>query len=145
MSNTDLVKSGMAAWERADEATLAPMVADDFVLTGPVPQPLGKAEFLGLMQILHAAMPDFAFNVSSLEEDGDTVVVRSHITATHIGTLQLPGLPPIAATGKQVALPEEVQTYTVRDGKLQALATDARPDAGIPGMLAQLGVAGPQG
>lgn len=140
MSNTQLVQTGMNAWEHNDADALAPLVADDFVMSGPTPQPLGKAEFIGFMHILLAAFPDFAFNVSDYEENGDAVVAHSHITGTHTGTLALPGLPPIAATGKKVALPEEVQTYTVKNGKLQSLVTDARPDAGVGGILLQLGV-----
>ena len=73
------------------------------------------------------------------------MIVRSHITATHTGVLTLPGMPAIPATGKKVALPEEVQTYTVKNGKLVALTTDERPDAGIPGMLAQHDFPVPQG
>ena len=73
------------------------------------------------------------------------MIAKAHITATHTGVLSLPGMPPIPATGKKVALPEEVQTYTVKNGKLVALSTDGRPDAGIPGMLAQLGFPLPQG
>lgn len=52
-------------------------------------------------------------------------------------------MPPIPATGKKDALPE-VQTYTVKNGKLVALSTDGRLDAGIPGMLAQPGLPLPQ-
>ena len=144
MNNTDIVKAGLKAWESNDVHTLSELVADDFSLSGPVPQPVGKHEFLALMQILHTAMPDFAFNVSRFEERGETVIARSHITGTHTGILALPGMPPIAPTGKKVALPEEVQTYTLKNGKLHTLVTDARPDAGIPGMLAQLGVVPPE-
>lgn len=140
MSNADIVKKGLKAWEWDDAATLDALVADDFSLTGPVPMPVGKQEFIGLMHILHVAMPDFAFNISSFEENGDTVIAKSRITGTHSGTLALPGMPPIPATGRRVSLPEEVQTYTLKDGKLQALATDGRPDTGIPGILAQLGI-----
>ena len=140
MNNVDLVKTGLTAWEHGDEATLAPLVADDFSLTGPVPQPVGKAEFLGLMHALHAAMPDFSFNASSFEEHGDTVIAHTRITATHTGTLHLPGFPPIPATGKKVSLPDELNTYTIKNGKVHTLVTDARPDAGIAGMLSQLGV-----
>lgn len=143
MGNTDIVKTGLRAWEAGDAQTLAPLVADDFMLTGPVPQPLGKQDFLGLMHVLHNALPDFAFNISSFEEDGDTVVARAHITGTHTGVLAMPGMPSLPPTGKKVSLPEEVQTYTLRDSKLQSLATDGRPDAGIPGLLAQLGVPAP--
>ena len=145
MSNTDVVKTGMEAWEANDEQTLSALLADDFVLSGPVPQPLGKQEFIGFMHSMLTAMPDFAFNVSSFEEDGDKVIARSHITGTHTGVLALPGLPPIDPTGKKVILPEEIQVYTIKDGKLQSLSTDARPDAGVPAMLAQIGVALPQG
>jgi predicted ester cyclase len=144
MSNTEFVQAGMKAWEANDADTLSPLVAEDFTMTGPTPQPLGKAEFIGFMHILLAAFPDFAFNVSHYEENGETVVALSHITGTHTGTLALPGLPPIPATGKKVALPQEVQTYTVRNGKLQSLVTDARPDAGVPGILSQLGIVLPQ-
>jgi predicted ester cyclase len=137
MSNTDIVKAGLKAWESNDEQALASLIADDFQLTGPVPQPLGKQEFIGFMHAMLAALSDFAFNISSYEENGDTVIAKSHITGTHTGVLALPGLPSIPATGKKVKLPEEVQTYTLKAGKLYALSTDARPDAGIPGLLAQ--------
>jgi hypothetical protein len=140
MNNTEIVKTGMKAWESSDVQTMTELVADDFVLSGPTPQPLGKQEFIGLMQILHVGTPDFAFNVSSYEEHGDNVIAKAYITGTHTGVLALPGMPPIPATGKKFTLPEEVQTYTVKNGKLAALSTDARPDAGIPGMLAQLGI-----
>lgn len=140
MSNVDFVQAGMKAWEANDADALSPLVAEDFTMTGPTPQPLGKAEFIGFMHILLAAFPDFAFNVSRFEEDGETVIAYSHITGTHTGTFALPGLPPIPATGKKVVLPQEVQAYTVKNDQLQSLVTDARPDAGVPGILAQLGI-----
>ena len=140
MSNTDIVKAGLKAWESNDEQALVPLVADDFKLTGPVPQPLGKQEFISFMHAMLVALPDFAFNISSYEENGDTVIAKSHITGTHTGVLALPGLPPIPPTGKKISLPQEVQTYTLRDGKLHILTTDAAPGTGIPGLLAQLGV-----
>jgi predicted ester cyclase len=143
MSNTDIVKTSLEAWEACDADTLSPLVADDFVLSGPVPQPLGKPEFLGLMQAIHVALPDFSFNIASFEEVGDTVVAKSFITGTHTGVLALPGMPALPATGKKVSLPQEIQTYTLKDGKLQSLSTDARPGTGIPGLLMQLGVALP--
>lgn len=79
-----------------------------------------------------------------MEENGDNVIVHSHITGTHTGPLALPGMPTIPATGKRIALPREEQTYIVKSGQLHSLVTDARPDAGVPGMLMQLGVALPQ-
>ena len=102
MNNTEIVKTVLKAWESNDVQTLTELVADDFVLSGPTPQPLGKQEFIGLMQILHGGMSDFAFNVSSYEEHGDDVIAKAHINATHTGVLALPGIPPIPATGKRL-------------------------------------------
>ncbi len=144
MSNLEIVQAGLKAWEANDEDALAPLIAEDFVLSGPTPQPLGKAEFIGFMHTMLAALPDFAFNISRFEENGGNVIAYSHITGTHTGTLALPGLPAIPATGKKIALPQEMQTYTLKNGKLQSLVTDARPDTGVPGMLAQLGISLPQ-
>lgn len=144
MSNTELVMAGLKAWEADDEAKLSSLLAENFVFSGPVPQPLDKAGFLGFMHIMLTAFPDFAFNVSHIEENGDTVTVHTHITGTHTGTLALPGMPAIPAAGKKIALPHEIQTYSVKNGKVSSLATDARPDAGIPAILAQIGVTLPQ-
>ena len=57
------------------------------------------------MQAVVTAMPDWAFNITDIQEDGDKVTLKSHITGTHTGLLELPGMPPIPATGKKVALP----------------------------------------
>ena len=145
MSATTIVQTGMKAWENRDEDTLASLIADDFVMTGATPQALNKEAFVGLMHATLTAMPDWAFNVSSYAEEGNTVIVKSHITGTQTGPLELPGMPPIPATGIKVALPEETQTYIVRDGKLASLHVEDVPGGGIPGMLSQLGVALPQG
>ncbi len=48
MSNIEIVQTGMQAWEANNAEKLSPLVADDFVMIGPNPQPLGKAEFIGL-------------------------------------------------------------------------------------------------
>ena len=145
MSATSTVQTGLKAWENRDEATMASLVAEDFVITGATPQPLNKEAFIGLMHATLTAMPDWAFNASGFEEDGDTVTLKSRITGTHTGPLELPGMPPIPATGKKVALPEETQIYTLRDGKLVKLQVEDVPGGGIPGMLQQIGVALPQG
>lgn len=140
MSNLDLARKGLRAWEANDVATVTSLIADDFTLSGAVPQPLGKAEFLGFMHAMLAAFPDFKFNETLTEEGADTVICTQHTTGTHTGTLALPGMPPVPATGKKVALPEEKQVFTFRDGKFVKAHSDPVPGGGVMGMLAQLGV-----
>jgi hypothetical protein len=140
MSNIDLVKRGLQAFSAGDVATLDQMTTDDFVLSGAAPQPLGKAEFLGLCQANHTAFSDFDFNASDFQEDGDIVTYNTAITATHTGQLALiPGVPAVPATGKRIQIPEDRQTCTIHDGKLARLEIASPPGGGIPAAYAQVG------
>ena len=142
MSAMDVVKEGLAATEAGDFGKLEGMVADDFAMTGPVPMPVGKREFIGLMMAMLKAMPDWKFNAADFKENGDQVTVPLRITGTHTGELQLPmpGMPAIAATGTKVSLPAEPSTFTVKNGKLTKLEVASTPGGGVMGILSQLGV-----
>ncbi|HLO33158.1 MAG TPA: nuclear transport factor 2 family protein [Anaerolineales bacterium] len=142
MSAMDVVKEGLAATEAGDFGKLEGMVADDFNMSGAVPMPVGKREFIGLMTVMLKAMPDWKFNASDYQENGDQVKVMLHITGTQTGELQLPmpGLPAIPASGKKVAMPAEPSTFTVKNGKLTQLEVSDTPGGGVMGVLSQLGV-----
>ena len=142
MSTMDVVKEGLAASEAGDFGKLEGMVADDFSMSGPVPMPVGKREFIGLMTALAAAMPDMKFNTHDFKENGDQVTVMVQITGTHTGELQLPmpGMPAIKPTGIKVSLPAEPSTFTVKDGKLAMLEVASIEGGGVMGILSQLGV-----
>ncbi len=142
MSAMDVVKEGLAASEAGDFGKLESLVADDFSMTGPVPMPVGKREFIGLMMALVKAMPDWKFNAGEYQENGDQVTVPLRITGTHTGELQLPmpGLPAIQASGTKVSLPSEPSTFTVKNGQLTKLEVASTPGGGVMGILSQLGV-----
>jgi ketosteroid isomerase-like protein len=140
MSNTDIVKAGMAAWCSGDWATLSALAADDFTLIGVTPQPLDKNAFIGLGHALVSAFPDWNFNADNFSENGDQVSLKTRITGTHTGTLAaIPGVPPVPATGKHVETGQEIQTYTLRDGKISQLNIQIEPGGGVAGMYAQVG------
>jgi hypothetical protein len=138
----DVVKEGLAASEAGDFGKLESLVADDFSMSGPVPMPVGKREFIGLMMALVKAMPDWKFNAGEYQENGDQVTVPLRITGTHTGELQLPmpGLPAIQASGTKVSLPSEPSTFTVKNGKLTKLEVASAEGGGVMGILSQLGV-----
>lgn len=142
MSNIDVFKSGLAAFEARDAKKVDGLISDDFVLVGPMPKPIGKHEFVGLQTALVAAMPDWKFNVSDLKEEGDKVTGKVHISGTQTAPLSLPalGIQSFAATSKHVQLPTEQLTATIKNGKLMRLESDNAKGAGVPGVLAQLGV-----
>ncbi len=141
MSNIDVFKSGLAAFEARDMKKVDGLISDDFQLSGPVPQPIGKPEFVGLQSALTAAMPDWKFNASDFKEEGDKVMAKVHISGTQTAPLSLPalGIQSFAATGKHVQLPYEQLTATIKDGKLTRLESDNAKGAGVAGVLAQLG------
>ena len=142
MSNIDVFKSVLAAFEARDMKKADGLFSDDFQLSGPVPQPIGKREFVGLQSALVAAMPDWKFNASDFKEEGDKVMARVHISGTQTAPLSLPalGIQSFAATGKHVQLPYEQLTATIKNGKLARLESDNAKGAGVAGVLAQLGV-----
>jgi predicted ester cyclase len=142
MSAKDVVKEGLAATEAGDFEKLETMIADDFSMSGPVPMPVGKREFIGLMMAMLKAMPDWRFNAGEYQENGDQVTVPLQISGTQTGELQLPmpGMPPIPASGKKVSLPSEPSTFTVQNGKLTKLEVESTPNGGVMGILSQLGV-----
>ena len=140
MSNLDLARKALHAFSAGDEATTLSLMGDGYEFLGVTPQPLGKEEFLGFMHAIHAAFPDFKFNETSASESGDTVTIKHHITGTHHGPLNVPGMPSIPATGKSISLPEETSVFTFKGGKIANYTAHPAPDGGLPGMLKQLGV-----
>jgi predicted ester cyclase len=146
MSALDVIKAGLAATAKGDWAQADTLLADDLVFAGPVPEPVGKREFIGIQGALSAAFPDWNFNVMDLKEDGDKVTGVVQITGTHTMplSLPLPGVPTIPPTGKQIRLPREPISFTVKNGKITRIDATVVPGGGVMGVLAQLGVQIPQ-
>jgi len=146
MNAIDVVKTGLAAVEAGQASKFAGLLADDMVFAGPVPQPIGKQEFVGLQMALVAAMPDWKFNATDFKQIGDQVTTMIRITGTQTGELNvpMPGLPKLPPTGKHVSLPAQLTTFTVKNDKINRIETEADPNNGVPGILAQLGISLPQ-
>jgi predicted ester cyclase len=142
MNAIDIVKAGLAASESGQTSKFSNSLTDDMVFAGPVPQPVGKREFVGLMTAMVAAMPDWKFNATDFKENGNQVTMTFQITGTQTGELNLPmpGFQKLPATGKHVSLPKEPTTVTVKDGKISRLEAAVVPGGGVMGVLAQLGV-----
>jgi predicted ester cyclase len=147
MSNIEKAKALYTALGRGDSATASTYMTDDFVVSGPTPQPLGKQEYLGLHEIMARAFPDWNFNISDVVEEGDKITLTIAISGTHNGVFDLSPMglpiPAIEPTGKKVQLPQEKPVLTVRNGKFSALYLPVVQGGGVPGFLSQLGVEAP--
>ena len=144
MSATTIAKAALAAWEARDLDKTASLLADDFVLTGPAPEPLGKAAFLTFQKVQHDAFGDWSFNARDFQEQGQVVRITIQITATHTGDFDVSKLglpiPPITATGKSRQWPQETLNFTVKEDKIVALHVEIGPGGGVLGTLEWLGV-----
>ena len=138
MSPTDIATAFAAAVNGHDLDTAATLMTDDFTATGLAPIPLTKEMFLASQQAWYAGCPDWAVNLTGLIEHGDTVTGRSTMTATHTGSLSLPGAPTLPPTGKRLTGVDDI-TLTIRDGKLAAFAL-VEDTSAAPPLAHQLGL-----
>lgn len=128
-----------AALDRSDLKAMAALIHDNFRLEGAGLDGIGKPEFLGAMKAQLEAFPDYSENPTDMTEDGDVVRFVAHVRGTQRGTLALPGMAPIAPTGKQIKLPPEPAWVKVSEDRLVLYHVEAVPGGGIRGLLGQLG------
>ena len=142
MNAIDMIKSGLNGMEMGQPGKLADTLTDDMVFAGPVPEPVGKREFIGIQSAMVAAMPDWKFNATDFKQNGDQVTAFFQITGTQTRELSLPmpGFHSIPASGKHVSLPREAITITIKNGKVSRLESATVPGGGVMGVLSQLGV-----
>jgi len=146
MNAIDVVRDALKAVETGQIKKYEDSLSDDLVFAGPVPQPIGKREFVALQSALVKALPDWQFNPSDFKQMGDKVTVMLQITGTQTGELSLPmpGLSKLPPTRKRVSVPAQLTTFTVKNDKISRIEAAADPKAGVPGILSQLGVSMPQ-
>jgi len=135
------------AFNAGDLEKVADYLAEGFQFSGPTPQPLGAAEWLGMTRALQAAFPDIQYNLRILSVEGDKVVTTTQVSGTHTGELDLTpmGLGVIPATGKSFSNPEERGEAVIEGGKIKAIRVEAAEGSGLEGILRQIGVQPPSG
>ena len=140
--SAEITRALFAALESGDKDTALSYLSDDFVFSGPVPEPIGREQWMGLQGRLSAAFPDWSYNLSDVQVRGDVARTTHQIAGTHTIDLDLSamGLPVVPATGKAIKLPLEHADLTFEGGKVVRLHADASADGGLPGIMQQLGV-----
>lgn len=141
MSNVDIVQRFTNAVENGDRNALQNILADDFRFVHKMmDEPVDKRQFVDMAVALHKGLPDFRFNLSDVKE-GNPVKAVAHITATHTGTLHVPPITeePVSATNKNVELPPEPCTWTIKNDKIVEHTAEKVPGGGPIGILEQIG------
>ena len=144
MRAIDFADAALRAWESKDVDGLTSLLSDDFVCRGFLPQPVQKAQYLGFVQAIMIAMPDWSFHDHFLDEgpvteQGERAYFVTQITGTHTGDLILPDLPIIPPTGTKIALPYRRLEFFVKEETITTITADFSPNA-LEEILAQMGM-----
>jgi predicted ester cyclase len=142
MNNKEIAKAYVAAFNAGDFKTLAKYLAADFQFSGPIPQPVGRDQFLSLMENMLRAFPDIKFNTQLVSIDGNVVRFTNQLAGTHTGDLDLSamGMGVIPATGKSFSMARENGESVIEDGYVVSTHVAPTKGAGMIAILHQIGV-----
>jgi predicted ester cyclase len=142
MSEVEIAKMIFEKIEASDFEGAKDFLGSGFEFSGPVPEPVDAEGWLAMQEKLLTAFPDWRFNLEDLQAEADKVHCTVAITGTHKGALDMSdlGLPTIPATGKSVSLPREKVEVTFAGDKITSVRSPGSADAGVKGILSQLGV-----
>jgi predicted ester cyclase len=142
MNPEQLIRESLAAFNARDETKAYSSFADDLVVNNFMPQPIGLEEFKALNAANLAAFPDWHFDIKQIQTQGDRTTVNVQVSGTQNGPINLPGMPPIPASGKKVSVPDKFICTIGADGKLHQMDFDSPPGGGFAGVMQQLGIQG---
>jgi predicted ester cyclase len=147
MGTQTIAREFADAFNAGDLEKVAEHLAPEFQFSGPVPQPIGAQEWLGMSAAMRIAFPDIQYNLRVEAVEGDTVRTSTQLSGTHTGDLDLTamGLGVIPATGKRFSSPREYGETTVKGGRVISIRIETPPGGGLMGILRQLGVGPPSG
>lgn len=131
--------------ESRETGAAAELLSDDFVFSGPVPDPINAPAWLGMHDRMNDAFPDFSFNLKDVQQVDDTVQGTLQLSGTHQSDFDLSAMdmPNVPATGKSFQLPQESVTVTIQGEKITSVQGAKVEGGGLMGILSQLGVEAP--
>ena len=127
---------------RHDIAQIAETVAGDVAFVSPS-RTLNKDQFLDMLRALYTAFPDWTYRHDPPELRDGLVVVKWYQSGTHTGQFVLPGMDPVAPTGRSVRMPSQQFFYRVDGGHIVEIRPEPIPGGAPGGILQQIGVGAP--
>src|SRR5262245_47862562 len=100
-----VLRSYLEGLKTHDVDRIGRAVADDLAFV-TLARFLTKDQFLEMLRAIYMAFPDWHYDHDEPEYRQEVIAVKFRQGGRHTGTLALPGLEPIRATGRQVTIPE---------------------------------------
>ena len=142
MDSKATVQALFDAVQKGDFDKAKSLLSDDFQFSGPVPEPISGAAWMGMSMSLKKAFPNLDYHFHVEGADGDVVNISAELKGTHSGDLDLTamGMGVIPATNKSFSNPHEHGKVIVKGDKITSWAVEPTPGGGVMGILGQLGV-----
>lgn len=123
-----------------DLAKIAATLAEDMTFISAT-RILDKQQFIAMLSALYAGFPDWDHGYNEIENRGEgNYAIKWHQSGTHTGTWSMPGMEPIAPTGRRVQIPPQYFFYRVADDKLVLIFPEPVVGGAPRGILEQIGV-----
>src|SRR5262245_49906531 len=122
-----------------DVAKIADTVSDDLEFVS-ANRTLSKPQFLKMLTALYTGFPDWSYDYDTVERHGDLYAVKWRQGGTHTGVFAMPGLDPVAPTGRRVRIPEHYFFYRVAGDRIVMIRPEVVAGGAPRGILEQIGV-----
>ncbi len=123
-----------------DVARITTTISDDLLFVSAT-RVLGKVQFLDMLKALYGGFPDWTHEYDEIEDRGEgNYAIKWRQGGTHSGTWSMPGMEPIAPTGKRVRIPPQYFFYRVADEQLVLIFPEPIVGGAPRGILEQIGV-----
>ncbi len=141
-TNTDIVRNFMNTLETNDLDNTSSYLADNFIFSGWTPDPLNKADFLGLISGLKEGIPGLIFNLHNVQEHDAEISGTIKVTGYQTDSFILPmlGTPPIPQTANSISMPAEDVAYRLDHGQIINFTVQHVTGGGVHGLIRQLGI-----
>jgi hypothetical protein len=145
MNQREIVQTVLDSVQKGDFVKTKSLLADDFQFSGPIPQPINREAWLGLIASMKTAFPDLDYHFKVIGADDDIVKTTTQLSGTHRGSFDLTNMKMgvIPATNKSFAAKLENTKITVKENKVTSWAVEPTEGAGLKAILGQLGVKSP--
>jgi len=132
--------------EQGDIKKAGLLLNENFQFSGPVPDPIGKEDWLNLHESFAQAFPNWKFNYMDVRGFSNTVYVRTAPSGKHTGILNLPkfGLKNIQPSNKNFQLPMEDCQIKIENNRVISFHIDTGDHSGLKSIMNQIGIELPE-
>ena len=126
-----------------DIGRIAATVSDDLLFISAT-RVLAKQQFLDMLNALYTGFPDWHYAYDEIEDRGQgNYAIRWRQGGTHSGTWSMPGMDPIAATGRRVYIQPHYFFYRVVSEQLVLIFPEPVVGGAPRGILEQISISVP--